>query len=59
MTTLAEEGARSRGISALVEQSRELRVPWIPTTVIVVLVILAVYSRRCLLHMIPRVGVLD
>ncbi len=57
MTTLAEEGARSRGISALVEQSRELRVPWIPTTVIVVLVILAVFAPVLAPHD-PRVGVL-
>ena len=57
MTTIAEEGAPSRGISALIEQSRELRVPWIPTTVIVVLVILAVFAPVLAPHD-PRAGVL-
>ncbi len=57
MTTIAEEGASPRGISALLEQSRELRVPWIPTTVIVVLVILAVFAPVLAPHD-PRAGVL-
>ena len=57
MTTLAEEGAPSRGISALIEQTRELRVPWIPTSVIIVLVILAVFAPVLAPHD-PKVGVL-
>ena len=57
MTTLAEEGAPSRGIAALYEQTKELRVPWIPTTVIVVLAILAVFAPVLAPHD-PKVGVL-
>ena len=45
MATITTEGERSQGrISALLEQSREINLPWIPVIVIVVLIFLAVFA---------------
>ena len=45
MATLTTEGERSRGrLAAILEQSREINLPWIPVIVIVVLIFLAIFA---------------
>ena len=45
MASLTTEGERSQGrLAAILEQSREINLPWIPVIVIVVLIFLAVFA---------------